>query len=231
MISVSILIPAFNEEKTILQILEKVKAVKFDGVDMEVIVIDDGSQDKTVELLEANPKLYQTLIKMPANGGKGAAVKAGIAAASGDYILFQDADLEYDPADYRRLFSPALEYQADVIMGSRFIAPACMRVSYFWHKVGNCLITFIFNILHNTAFTDIYSCYLMYRRDLVDPNNLKTLGWEQQAEILSTAVQNGKVFYEVPINYHGRTYEDGKKIRAHHTIPVVWTMFRMRIFG
>ena len=231
MIIVSVLIPAYNEDATILKILRKVKAVTYTGVKFEVLVIDDGSNDRTIELLEANLDLFSQLIKMPQNGGKGAAVKAGLAAATGDYILFQDADLEYDPADFAKMLYPVVDHQADVVMGSRFIAPQYMRVSYFWHKVGNYLITFIFNILNNTTFTDVYSCYLMLRRDLVDAENLRTYGWEQHAEILSIATQRGKVFYEVPISYHGRTYEDGKKIRAHHTIAVIWTMIRMRLFG
>jgi glycosyltransferase involved in cell wall biosynthesis len=231
MISVSVLIPAYNEEATILEILRKVKAVTYTGIKFEVLVIDDGSNDRTIELLEANLDLFSQLIKMPQNGGKGAAVKAGLAAATGDYIIFQDADLEYDPADFAKMLYPVVEHQADVVMGSRFIAPQYMRVSYFWHKVGNYLITFIFNILNNTTFTDVYSCYLMFRRDLIYAENLRTYGWEQHAEILSIATQRGKVFYEVPISYHGRTYEDGKKIRAHHTIAVIWTMVKMRLFG
>ena len=231
MITVSVVIPAYNEEATILQILEKVKAVRHKGVKFEVLVIDDGSKDKTVEFLEARTELYGKLIKMPQNGGKGAAVKTGLAAATGDYIIFQDADLEYDPADYAKILYPVLEHKADVVMGSRFVAPECTRVYYFWHKIGNYLISFIFNLLNNTTFTDVYSCYLMFRRDLVDPNELKTFGWEQHAEILSIAVQRSKIYYEVPISYHGRTYEDGKKIRAHHIIAVIWTMFKMRLFG
>ena len=231
MITVSVLIPAYNEAFTILEILRKIKAVKYKGVKFQVLVIDDGSKDQTVELLEANPDLYGQLIKMPKNVGKGAAIKAGLAFATGDYVIFQDADLEYDPADFAKLLYPVVMHQADVVMGSRFIAPQYMRVSYFWHKVGNYLITFIFNILNNTTFTDVYSCYLMFRRSLVDKENLRTFGWEQQAEILSIAINRGKKFYEVPISYHGRTYEDGKKIRAHHTIAVIWTMIKMRFFG
>ena len=231
MITVSVLIPAYNEEATILEILRKVQAVSYEGVSFEILVIDDGSKDKTIALLEAHRDLFTQLIKMPQKGGQGAAVKAGLAAATGDYILFQDADLEYDPADYTKMLAPAIEHQADVIMGSRFIAPQCIRVSYFWHKMGNYLITFIFNVLNNTTFTDTYSCYLMFRRDLVDSENLRTLGWEQHAEILSIAVNRGNIFYDVPISYHGRTYEEGKKIRAHHTIAVIWTMIKMRFFG
>lgn len=228
MITVSILVPAYNEEATIIEILEAVHAQKIDGVAFDVIVIDDGSEDRTTELLDARPELYGKLIKQSRNGGKGAAVKAGMKAATGDYILFQDADLEYDPADYRKLMLPILRFDADVIMGSRFLAPEFTRVSYFWHKMGNYLITFIFNILNNTTFTDVYSCYLIFRRSLVEPDSLITEGWEQHAEILSKAVGAGKSFYEVPISYQGRSYEEGKKIRAYHAFSVIWTIIRMR---
>ena len=230
MTSVSILIPAYNEEATIIALLQAVAAQSIEGVQFEVIVIDDGSKDRMVELLEANPGLYKTLIKQPQNGGKGAAVKAGMKVATGDYILFQDADLEYDPTDYRQLMLPMQRFDADVVMGSRFLAPSFVRVSYFWHKVGNYLITFVFNIFNNTTFTDVYSCYLMFRRNLIDPDQLQTEGWEQHAEILSKTIAKGKSFYEVPVSYQGRTYEEGKKIRAHHTLSVIWTIIKMRLF-
>lgn len=234
MINLTILIPVFNEEATILQILGHVAEQKINDVRLEVIVVDDGSTDRTVELLEQNANLYAKLIKRAHNGGKGAAVKDGLKEASGEYVLFQDADLEYDPAEYAKLLMPVLKFDADIVMGSRLVASPCTRVSYFWHKFGNRLITFIFNILNNTTFTDIYSCYLLYRRDLVDPADLMTDGWEQQAEILSRAV--GKAanrpggMYEVPVNYYGRTYAEGKKIKAYHAIAVIWTIMIRRLF-
>lgn len=230
MIKISVIIPAYNEEQTIVPLLEKVSAQSVDGFELEVLVIDDGSKDSTLDLLAANPNLYTTLIRQPQNGGKGAAVKAGLEAATGEFILFQDADLEYDPAEYAKLFQPVLDHEADVVMGSRFAAPAVTRVAYFWNKVGNHLITLIFNILNNTTFSDTYSCYLMYRRSMIDPSELKTTGWEQHAEILSKAVKAAKSMYEVPISYHGRTMEEGKKIRAHHIVAVVWTMISQRLF-
>jgi hypothetical protein len=125
---------------------------------------------------------------------------------------------------------PVLKFDADVVMGSRFLAPQFTRVSYFWHRIGNKIITLLFNVLNNTAFTDIYSCYLMYRRNLVNPEQLKTTGWEQHAEILSRAITNAKALYEVPISYHGRSYEEGKKIKAHHIISVLWTIVIRRLF-
>jgi len=230
MVSVSIIVPVFNEQETVTTVLRSVRSVEVDGVSFEVIVIDDGSTDLTQERLSAEPSLYDRLITMQRNGGKGAAVKAGLEQASGDYILFQDADLEYDPADYSKLLDPVNNFDADIVFGSRMIASPMTRVSYFWHKVGNRLITLIFNVLNNTTFTDVYSCFLLYRRSLVDPASLKTMGWEQHAEILSLAVRNAKIIYEVPISYFGRSYGEGKKIRGHHALAVIWTILRKRLF-
>ena len=125
---------------------------------------------------------------------------------------------------------PVLKFGADLVLGSRFVAPQYTRVSYFWHKIGNKLVTFLFNLLNNTTFTDIYSCYLMYRRSLLAPEQLITTGWEQHAEILSRAITRAKSVYEVPISYQGRTYEEGKKIMAHHIISVTWTIVVRRLF-
>jgi glycosyltransferase involved in cell wall biosynthesis len=224
----SVIVPAYNEEATILQILEKVQNTRLEGVSLEVIVIDDGSKDSTPALLKANPHLYAQLVCCEKNGGKGAAVKRGLELATGDYVLFQDADLEYDPKEYQTLIEPARDYGADVVIGSRFLAPTHVRVHYFWHKIGNLLLTLTFNMLYNTTFTDIYTCYLLFRRTLVDPTKLKTVGWEQQAEILGTCVRRGTAFYEVAISYYGRSYSEGKKIRAHHALAILWTIVRQR---
>ncbi len=230
MIRISIIIPVFNEEKTIIKLLEKVNNVNLDGIDKEVIIIDDCSTDNTPLLLEKNKKFFNHLIKLKINSGKGAAVKQGLLQATGKYVLFQDADLEYDPQDYVKLVEPVLRFDADVVMGSRLSASQLTRVYYFWHKLGNRFITFAFNVFNNTTFTDIYSCYLLFRRCLINPNNLETSGWEQQAEILSKVVANGKSFYEVPINYYGRTYAEGKKIRAHNAISVLLTIILKKFF-
>ncbi|MGE4279762.1 MAG: glycosyltransferase family 2 protein [Magnetospirillum sp.] len=230
MVSVSVVVPVYNEERTIVAILERVKAVSVPGVTFEVIVVDDGSKDRTREILDGRPDLYSQFIKHTQNRGKGGAVKTALAAATGDFVLFQDADLEYDPAEYPKLMKPVLDFGAEIVMGSRFIAPEYTRVFYFWHKVGNGLISLIFNILNNTTFTDTYSCYLMYRRDLVDVNQLQSEGWEQHAEILSLAVKKAKSLYEVPISYHGRSYDEGKKIKAYHALAVIWMMVRCALF-
>ncbi|HEX6462901.1 MAG TPA: glycosyltransferase family 2 protein [Vicinamibacterales bacterium] len=228
MIRVSIIIPAYNEDSTILPILEKVRAQRVDGVSFEVIVVDDASEDGTLARLRSRPDLYHTLVSHERNGGKGAAVKSGLRAALGDYILFQDADLEYDPAEYAKLLLPVLRFNADVVIGSRFLAPLYTRVHYLWHKIGNRAITMMFNVLFNKTFTDLYTCYVLFRRTLVSADELRTEGWEQQAELLCLVIRRSRTHYEVPIAYHGRTYEEGKKIRARHALSVMWTILRTR---
>jgi len=229
-IRVSVIVPAYNEQETILDILTEVKLQKIEAVEFEVIVVDDCSTDGTVSLLEDNADLYASLVRLEKNVGKGAAVKAGLELASGDFILFQDADMEYHPEEYKKLLEPVRKYNADLVMSSRFAAPDYTRVVYFWNKMGNRLITFLFNILNNTTFTDIYSCYMLFRRDLVPSENLKYMAWSQHAEILSIAQKSARVIYEVPISYHGRTLEEGKKIRPYHIISVVWAIFVCRFF-
>ena len=188
MIKLSVIVPAYNEEKTIIKLLKKVRDVEITGVTKEIIVIDDCSIDKTLSLLEKNEILYDVLIKLSKNSGKGEAVRNGLLKASGEYILFQDADLEYDPNDYKKLLEPIIRFDADLVIGSRLIASQLTRVYYFWHKVGNKFITFLFNIVNNTTFTDIYSCYVVFKTNLINPKELSTSGWEQQAEILSKVV-------------------------------------------
>ena len=231
MIKLSVIVPVYNEEKTVLEILRRVRAQKIEGVSIETIVVDDCSKDGTVAQLKAHPELYTTLIRHETNGGKGAAVRSGLRAATGDYVLFQDADLEYDPADYVNLLYPVLQLKADVVMGSRVLAPRYLRIFYLTHRLGNQLITFIFNVLFNKTFSDVYTCYLLFRTELVKADELRTSGWEQQAEILAKCVRRSLVHYDVPISYHGRTYGEGKKIRAHHVISVIWTMFRERFMS
>lgn len=229
MIQISIIVPAYNEENTIVRVLEKVADQRIDGIAFEVIVVDDGSKDRTRELLRLRPNLYSRLIERENNGGKGAAVQDGLRAATGDYVLIQDADLEYDPGDYHKLFKPILVNDAQAVMGSRFLAPEVTRVFYFTHKLGNALITFLFNILYNTTFTDTYCGYLVYKRTLIDPEILQTHGWQQHAEMLGHIALTATRIYEVPISYHGRTFEEGKKIRARHTLGIFFTIIAKRL--
>jgi glycosyltransferase involved in cell wall biosynthesis len=229
MLRLSVLVPAYNEEATILELLRKVRAQSIEGVELEVVVVDDGSRDGTVALLEANPELYDKLVKRPKNGGKGAAVREGLLALTGDYVLFQDADLEYDPADYAMLIQPVIRFDADLVLGSRMLAPPWTRVHYFWHKVGNRMLTFAFNLLYNTTFTDTYTCYLLYKRSLLTPDELVSNGWDQHAEILCRVVRRARACYEVPISYAGRTYAEGKKIRARDAASVIAMFVKQRV--
>ena len=227
---ISVIIPTFNEEHTIIELLKRVNKQSYESSDLEVIVIDDCSTDNSKRLLKENPNLYNKLILLDKNLGKGGAVREGLLNATGEYILFQDADLEYNPKDYKKIFNIIHEHKADVIIGSRFLSPEYTRVHYFYHKVGNRVITFLFNLLYNTTFTDIYSCYLSFKRELIQPNNLKSNSWSQQAEILATAVKSSSIYYEVPISYSGRSFEDGKKIKARHTLSVFWMIIKKRLF-
>jgi len=227
---VSIIIPVYNEEKTILTILQEISKQYIDNVEFEVVVIDDCSYDNTQSLLATASNLYDKNIRLNQNSGKGFAVREGIKEATGDYILFQDADLEYSPEDYASLLKPILSFEADLVIGSRFMAPAYSRVAYFWHKIGNNIITLIFNVLNNLTFTDIYSCYVIFKKEYIDYDELVTSGWEQQAELLTKVARKASNIYEVPISYHGRTYGEGKKIRAHHAILVIYALIRFKLF-
>ena len=227
---ISIIIPAFNEESTIIELLNSVNEQRNEDYELEIIVIDDNSTDSTRQLLQENSVLYTKLICLEKNLGKGGAVREGLKNSTGSYVLFQDADLEYNPFEYKKIFKIIDEFSADVIIGSRFLSPEFTRVHYYFHKLGNKFITGLFNLFYNTTFTDIYSCYLCFKRELIDPIKLKSNSWSQHAEILATAVKSSKIFYEVPISYSGRTFEEGKKIKARHTFSVIYMIIKKRLF-
>ncbi len=229
--SLSIIIPAYNEQASIIPLLKAIKTARSENpkARFEVIVVNDSSTDGTLSLLSSNNDLYDVLVSTPKNSGKGGAVLEGLSRATSDFVLFQDADLEYSPKDYPALLRPVLDLDADVVIGSRFAAPQLTRVHYFWNKVGNKTITTFFNVLNNTTFTDIYSCYLVYRRSLLDPMELRYKRWEQHGEILTLAVRRGARLFEVPISYFGRTYQEGKKIRGYHIFSIFITLFLTRI--
>jgi|TARA_B110000438_G_C15819196_1_gene653464 glycosyltransferase involved in cell wall biosynthesis len=225
----SIIIPSYNEQKTIIQTLERINETKSTYADYEIIVINDGSTDGTSNLLKSNSKLYNHLIDYEKNFGKGYAVKKGLSIATGDYIIFQDADLEYDPKDFSKFIYLINKFNADAIIGSRFSYSDFTRSHSFFNKIGNHVLTFIFNLLYNTTFTDIYSCYFCFKANLVNSEKLQTLGFEQHAEILCKAIKKGKFFYEVPINYNGRTQSEGKKIKYYHFFIVLFRIILQRI--
>ena len=175
----NIVIPVFNEEKTIISVLKKLNSECRSIKNKSIIVVDDGSKDKTPFLLRKNSKLYSKLIVSEKNLGKGGAIILALENIKTGYVLIQDADLEYDPVEIPRLWSLVTSNDIDVLLTSRMSGSPLTRVHYFWHKLGNRLITFIFNIVNNTTFTDIYSGYIIFRRDLIDSENLVFKGWAQ----------------------------------------------------
>jgi len=225
----SIIIALYNEEKTIIEILNRISKTKKNNYEYEIIVINDGSTDKSLKLLQENSNLYDKLLDFKNNKGKGFAVREGIMIATGDYIIFQDADLEYDPNDINYFCETYDKVDADLIIGSRMRYREYNRSHKFMNLIGNKVITLIFNIIHNCTFTDIYSCYLSFKRSLLDPKKLKTNGFEQQAEILGLLMKKIKKSYEIPINYSGRDISEGKKIRFYHIFSVIYQIIKSRV--
>jgi glycosyltransferase involved in cell wall biosynthesis len=231
MTSLQILVPVYNEEDTILIVLKKLNQQKKFIKSFSITVVDDGSTDNTPNLLRTNSHLYSKLITSESNNGKGKAIIMGLENIKSGYVLIQDADLEYDPNEIPRLISLVEQYGADVLLTSRLSGSPITRVHYFWHKMGNVFLTLVFNILNNTSFTDLYSGYLIFDRKLIKEEKLKFYGWGQQAEIMTHLVKNSSKIYECPITYRGRTYEEGKKIRASAILNVLAGILltRMRI--
>lgn len=217
--------PVFNEERTIATIIDRVRAV---DIPTELIVVDDGSTDGTREVLARESARIDKLILLDRNRGKGAAVRAGFAAATGDVVIIQDADLEYDPADYPDLLGPFLKANADLVLGSRLTGAKPQRAYYYWHYVGNRFITLIARVLYNTTLSDIYTCYKAIRREHLVGMPLRSDGFEFDAELLARLLKRHLVVYEVPISYYGRTFAEGKKIKWHHTFAVIWNLFKFR---
>jgi len=228
----SILIPVFDEESTIKNILEKINLLELkkgkELVEKEVIVINDGSKDKTSEILKDNSNLYSILIHNKKNFGKGFAVKEGLKVCSGDYVIIQDADEEYNPDEFKKFIKCIYLFKPDLIVGTRFIFSDYSKSHNFFNKIGNKLITFFFNIFYNTTFTDIYCCYICFKKELLNFEKISSLGFGQHAEILCHLVKNGKNFYEIPVNYNGRTIQEGKKIRFYHVFSIFYQIIKSK---
>ena len=222
----SVVIPVFNEKDTIATIIDRVRAVDLPS---EIIVVDDGSTDGTREVLRAIESKVDKVIFLDRNRGKGAALKAGFAAAGGDVVVIQDADLEYDPQDYHALLDPILKADADLVLGSRMSGAKPQRAYYFWHYVGNKIITYFTRVLYNTTLSDVYTCYKMFRRRCLDGVRFESDGFEFDAEMLAKFLRQNLVVYEVPIAYYGRSYAQGKKIRWHHTGKILWNFLKYRV--
>lgn len=222
----SVLIPAFNESRTIARCLEAVYA-RNPGRDLEVIVVDDGSTDGTYEAALAAAKPGARVLKHERNAGKGAAIRTALAAATGEVVLIQDADLEYDPAEYAALLQPIEEGRAQVVYGSRILKPDNVRSysSYYW---GGRVLSWWTNVLYGSAITDEATCYKLFKTDLIRSFQLTCTGFEFCPEVTAKTLRRGIPIVERPISYHPRRIEDGKKIRWHDGVVHLWVLFKLR---
>jgi glycosyltransferase involved in cell wall biosynthesis len=225
----SVVIPVYNERATIETLLKRVHAV---AVDKEIIVVDDGSTDGTRDLLVGlqTPDGQVRVLLQDDNRGKGAALRRGFEAARGEVVLVQDADLEYDPADYAQLLAPIERGEADVVFGSRFLGGP-HRVLLFWHYVGNRVLTTLSNVFTNLNLSDVWTCYKVFRAEVLGQIRLREDRFGFEVEITSKVARAGWRIYEVPISYHGRTYAEGKKITWKDGVRGVWCTVRYGLFG
>ena len=223
----SILMPVYNEEATLREILRQVRAVELPGVEKEIIVVDDGSTDGSRDILTEEAQGGDLRVFYHEhNQGKGAAVRTAIQHASGDIFIIQDADLEYDPRDYARLIQPIIEGRVDVVYGSRFLGPR--KAMLFWHMLGNKLLTLTTNILYNAILSDMETCYKCFRAEVVKGIPLRSRRFEFEPEITAKILKRGYRIFEVPIAYYGREYHEGKKISWRDAPIAFWTLIKYR---
>ncbi|MBI5365458.1 MAG: glycosyltransferase family 2 protein [Planctomycetes bacterium] len=227
----SIVIPVYNERQTLQELVRRVLAAPVE-VAREVVLVDDGSTDGSSALLDALPAAHPgadlKIIHQPRNRGKGAAVRTGLAQAAGDFVIIQDADLEYDPRDYRQMLEPLIDGRADVVFGSRFLGGP-HRVLYFWHYVANQGLTLITNILYDINLSDMETCYKAFTQAVNRSLFLDSERFGIEPELTAEVCRRHYRIYEVPISYSGRSYAEGKKITWKDAFPAVWTLFRCRM--
>ena len=233
----TVIVPAYNEEKTITNILTKLNEVVLIGdIQKEIIVVNDCSRDNTEQMVQAfianNPNCDIKYYKHEVNKGKGAALHTGIAKATGDYLIVQDADLEYDPNEFNLLVKPILDGFADVVYGSRFVGGRAHRILFFWHSIGNAFLTHLSNAFNNLNLTDMETCYKLFRRDIVQNLSLKEnrFGFEPEVTAKIARVPDIRI-YEIGISYYGRTYAEGKKINWRDGFRAIYCIVKYGLFG
>jgi len=220
----SVIIPVYNEKGTIRAIVDRVQAVP---INKELIIVDDGSKDGTREILQELAMQDNIEVFLhEKNKGKGAALSTGLKHVSGDYVVFQDADLEYHPEEYQRLLEPIMKGDADVVYGSRFKGSG--RAFLFWHKMGNIFLNFVTNVLYNSTLTDMETCYKMFRRDVINGITIESNRFNVEPEVTAKILKQGYRVYEVPISYSGRDFSEGKKITWRDGFSALFTLVKYR---
>ena len=226
----SIIIPCFNEEKTLKIIVEKV--LRFKEIQKEILIVDDCSTDNSKSIINELANSYSEIkgIYLEKNSGKGSALKKGFELVSGDIVLIQDADLEYDPKDYSALIKPFKNTDADVVYGSRFMGGEYVRLNFFWHYVANKLLTLLTNVVTNLNMSDMETGYKLFKRSVIQSINIREKSFGIEPEITVKLAKKKFIFYEVPISYKGRSYEDGKKITLKDAFIAFYCIFKYRFF-